>query len=184
MHHHKQSPVSIKAGPEAGLEEGQFTAYASFFGNRDSYGDIVQPGAFTRTLADWKAKGENIPVLWGHDTADPFANIGSVIHAAEDTKGLKITGALDLDNPTAAQVYRLMKQKRTNRMSFAYQTREEEKKSDGNHLLDLDIYEVSVVQVPANDRAEVLAVKHAGTEQAPSSLELIAMRYKLATAID
>src|SRR5690625_3506652 len=158
----KNTPLRVKAaGPDDNLEEGQFEAYASVFGNTDSYGDIVEPGAFTRTLSEWKDRGETIPVLWGHDMHDPFANIGGVLSAEEDEHGLKINGQLDLDNPTAAQVYRLMKGRRTNRMSFAYSVRDAEQRDDGNHLKDLDLYEVSVVQVPANDLAEVLTVKAA-----------------------
>src|SRR5690625_5255266 len=158
----KNTPLRVKAaGPDDNLEEGQFEAYASVFGNTDSYGDIVEPGAFTRTLSEWKDRGETIPVLWGHDMHDPFANIGGVLSAEEDEHGLKINGQLDLDNPTAAQVYRLMKGRRTNRMSFAYAVRDSEKRDDGNHLKDLDLFEVSVVQVRANDLAEVLTVKSA-----------------------
>lgn len=158
----KNTPLRVKgAGPDDDLDEGVFEAYASVFGNTDSYGDIVEPGAFKRTLEEWADKGETIPVLWGHDMHDPFANIGGVLAAEEDEHGLKITGQLDLDNPTAAQVYRLMKGRRTNRMSFAYSVRDSEKRDDGNHLKDLDLFEVSVVQVPANDLAEVLTVKSA-----------------------
>lgn len=158
----KSAPLRVKAaGPEEGLGEGQFEAYASVFGNVDSYGDIVEKGAFTRTLTEWGEKGETIPVLWGHDMHDPFANIGGVTHALEDEHGLKITGQLDLDNPTAAQVYRLLKGRRTNRMSFAYSVRDGEKSDDGFHLKDLDLFEVSIVQVPANELAEVTMVKDA-----------------------
>lgn len=158
----KNTPLLVKAaGPDDNLDEGAFEAYASVFGNTDSYGDIVEPGAFKRTLAEWADKGETIPVLWGHDMHDPFANIGGVLSAEEDEHGLRITGQLDLDNPTAAQVYRLMKGRRTNRMSFAYAVRDSEERPDGNHLKDLDLFEVSVVQVPANDLAEVLTVKSA-----------------------
>lgn len=156
------TPLRVKAaGPDDGLDEGTFVGYASVFGNTDSYGDIVEPGAFKRTLEEWSEKGDTIPVLWGHDMYDPFANIGGLTAAEEDETGLKVTGQLDLDNPTAAQVYRLMKGRRTNRMSFAYSVRDSEQKDDGTHLKDLDLFEVSVVQVPANDLAEVLTVKSA-----------------------
>lgn len=160
-----------EAGPDDGLGEGEFIAYASVFGNVDSYGDIVEPDAFDRTLAEWQEKGDVIPILWGHDTYDPFNNIGGCKSAvavkpsdekAEGEKaGLKIHGQLDLENPTAMQVYRLMKGRRTTKMSFAYAVREEQDADDGNHLKDLDLFEVSVVQIPANQEAEVLTVKHA-----------------------
>lgn len=158
----KSAPFTVKAaGPDDGLEEGRFVGYASAFGNADSYGDVVQPGAFKKTLEEWAAKGATIPVLWGHDMTDPFANIGGVISAEEDESGLKVTAQLDMDNPTAVQVYRLLKGRRIDTMSFAYSVRDSERKDGLTHLLDLKIYEVSVVHVPANDQAQILAVKSA-----------------------
>lgn len=158
----KSAPFTVKAaGPDDGLTEGQFVGYASAFGNEDSYGDVVQPGAFTKTLDEWSEKGAQIPVLWGHDMNDPFANIGGVVKAEEDESGLKVTAQLDMDNPTAVQVYRLLKGRRIDTMSFSYSIRDSEKKGGQTHLKDLKVYEVSVVHVPANDQAQVLAVKSA-----------------------
>lgn len=159
----KTAPFKVKAGTDKGLPDGSFEGYASVFGNVDSYGDVVDPGAFTRTLADWKAKGGIIPVLWDHDRADPFANIGGLTSAEEDEKGLHVTGQLDMDNPTAQQVYRLMKGGRTNSMSFAYSVADSSVDDDVNHLKDLDLFEVSVVQVPANELAAIESVKSASS---------------------
>ena len=159
----KSAPLTVKAaGTADGLAEGQFIGYASVFGNIDSYGDIVERGAFARTLKEWGTKQAQIPVLWGHDMVDPFANIGGLEHAEEDDHGLKVTGSLDLENPTAAQVYRLLKSGRASTMSFAFNTRDSERKSDANHLLDLDLFEVSIVPVPANDQATIVGVKAGG----------------------
>lgn len=160
-----------EAGTDDGLAEGEFIAYASAFGNVDSYGDIVDDDAFDRTLEEWKASGDTIPVLWGHDLFDPFNNIGG-LHSATaikadgekadgEKRGLKVHGFLDLENPTAKQVYRLMKGRRTTKMSFAYAVRDESQEDDGLHLKDLDLFEVSVVQIPANQEAEILTVKAA-----------------------
>lgn len=157
-------PLEVKAAGSAdGLAEGQFIGYASVFGNVDSYGDIVEKGAFTRTLKEWDSKTAQIPVLWGHDMHDPFANIGGLEHAEEDDYGLKVVGTLDLENPTAAQVYRLLKSGRASTMSFAFLTRDSERRGNTNHLLDLDLLEVSVVPVPANDQATILNVKRGNT---------------------
>jgi len=162
----KTAKVQIKAGPEDGLEDGQFVAYCSVFGNVDSYGDVVMAGAFTDTLADWQGAKGLLPVLWGHDTQDPFSNIGSVTEAVEDAKGLKVTAQLDLESPKAAQVYRLLKGGRVSSMSFAYDVVEggpakSEALGDYFELRKLKLYEVSVVPVGANDQTEILAIKAA-----------------------
>lgn len=65
-----------QAGVDDRLDEGEILAYASIFGNVDSYGDVVVKGAFERTLEQWKSSGDYIPLLWGHDMDDPMSNIG------------------------------------------------------------------------------------------------------------
>lgn len=158
----KTTALRVKAVEgEEGLEEGQFLAYASVFGGPpDSYGDIVDQGAFAKSLAAWAEKGDPIPLLWGHDMHDPFSNIGHVVAAEEDEHGLKVHGQLDLENPTAMQVYRLIKGRRTTDLSFAYDVKDAEKTEDGNHLREVDIFEVSIVPIGANRLTDVLAVKH------------------------
>lgn len=159
----KITTVKVKAvGDDA--TTGTFQAYASVFDNIDSYGDVVRKGAFERTLKEWEEREAKLPLLWGHDFYDPFSNIGHVEEAKEDDHGLWIEGVLDLENPKAAQVYRLLKGGRIDQMSFAFDT-EASKRAvvdgvDVNELLDLTLYEVSVVPLGANQETEILAVKH------------------------
>lgn len=180
----KDLAVKIKAGPDSGLGEGVFEAYASVFGNVDSYGDRVVKGAFEEDLARWKDSGNPIPLLFGHQMSDPDFNIGSIQEAVEDDHGLKVTAQLDLENPKAVQVYRMLKGGRVSQMSFAYDVLDsrqvsaddpdEEKESGSsegkmwrktgdkiNELTKLRIYEVSVVTIGANQETEILAVKSA-----------------------
>lgn len=166
----------FKAGPDVGLADGEFFAYASVFGNRDSYGDVVQKGAFAKSLAEW-AKGDNpIPLLWGHNFADPDYNLGYIKEAVEDDRGLRVHAALDMDSPKSLQVYRLLKSGRVAQMSFAYDVVKETyvesvsvDNGDGTSTVtpsyysldELKIHEVSVVPLGANQETEVLAVKSA-----------------------
>lgn len=165
----KACAVKIKAGPDSGLAEGEFIAYASVFGNKDSYGDVVQPGAFADTLATWSAKAIPIPLLWGHNTADPDFNLGHIVEASEDDHGLKVHGQLDMQSPKSAQVYRLLKSGRVSQMSFAYSIVDGEwvePVGEGKTYRDayyslkaLDLFEVSIVPIGANQETEILAVK-------------------------
>ncbi len=159
------SLTGLKAGPDDGLGEGEFTGYASVFGNKDAYGDVVQPGAFADTLAEWEAKGDTIPVLYGHDMVDPFSNIGGVVAAEEDERGLKVTARLDMDDAKARKVFGLLKARRLSQMSFAYDVLEggpakSQEHGDYYSLDRLKLYEVSVVPIGANQETEILAVKH------------------------
>lgn len=165
----KEAPARIKAAGEAdGLQPGQFTALVSVFGNEDSVGDVVIPGAFTDTLAEWAAKGDPIPVLWSHDWSDPFSHVGVVVDATETDEGLLVTGQIeDMDtNPTAAQVYRLLKGRRVTQFSFAYDVQEgawvePEDSWPYYELRKLKLYEVGPTLVGANQETELLAAKAA-----------------------
>ena len=141
------------------------------FGNVDSYGDIVVKGAFSNTLSDWEASGNPIPLLFGHNMTDPDYNIGHVVSAEEDEIGLKVTAQLDLENPKAKQTYRMLKGRRINQMSFAYDVvdgqyvkgnnpdDDEDPTDEVYEIRKLKLYEVSVVTVGANQETEILAVK-------------------------
>ena len=197
--------TGIKAGENEGLEPGQFEAYAStWIKEPDSYGDIVRKGAFAETIREWKASGQTLPILFGHDLVDPFSNIGGAVDLKEDERGLLVRAQLDLENPKAAQVYRMLKGRRINQMSFAYDVLEdaivelEEKavgqgKRTARELRKMALHEISVVPFGANSDTEVLAVKalaagidglKAGKVLSAKNLEsLIAARDSLTTVI-
>lgn len=151
----------------ATMDGGMVRAYASTFDrDPDSYGDIVAKGAFARTLDEWAAKGDgiHIPLLYGHKTDDPMYNIGRVSKAYEDERGLYIEAEFDAENEKAQYVRKLVKEGRLYQLSFAYDIRDEAPvELDGgikaNELRDLDLFEVSLVQIPANQHAEVVEVK-------------------------
>lgn len=162
---HKDFRVEVKAPEVEETGEGVFEAYAAVFGNVDSYGDVIRAGAFEETLKEWAESGNQIPLLYGHDFADPFSNIGAVTEAVEDARGLKVTARLDLDNAKAAQVYRLIKERRLSQMSFAFRVLDaSDGEVDGEPVHELNrvkLYEVSVVPIGANEETEILTVKSA-----------------------
>ncbi|AXQ65129.1 capsid maturation protease [Gordonia phage Schmidt] len=161
----------VKAGPDDGLGEGEFIGYASVFGNKDSYGDVVEPGAFTKTLEAWEKSGQSIPLYWAHNTADPDYNVGHVLKAEQDDTGLKVHVRVDMESPKGPHVYRLLKGRRVGQMSFMYEVEDGEMvipmKDGGGEdyenayysLKELKLHEVSVVQVGANQATEIVAVK-------------------------
>lgn len=117
----KSFNANVKAvGTADGLGDGQFTALVAVFGNKDHGGDVIVPGAFAESLEDWEASGDAIPAIWSHQWSDPFAHIGWSLSAAETADGLLVTAQLDLENPTALQTYKLLKQRRVKEFSFGY----------------------------------------------------------------
>lgn len=163
----------VKAGPADGLNEGEFTAYASVFGVKDSYGDVVEPGAFEDTLAAWRVKARPIPLLFGHNNKDPDYFIGQVVEAVEDDTGLLVRCQIDTSTEKGAQVHRLVKSGLLAEMSFMYSVKDGEyvapvgedgKKRWADEYFSLkavDLYEVSVVHIGANPATEITDVKAA-----------------------
>lgn len=158
-------PKRVKAGPEDGLKEGQFLVYPSTFTRKpDSYGDVVAKGAFLEDIEAWKASGNVLPGLYGHRMDDPDYFVAGAIEEGEDDHGWWVKGEFDLENPKAAQVYRLVKGRRLNQLSFAYDVLDEGKVEleDGttaNELRKLKRYEFSFVPIGANQDTSVVAVK-------------------------
>lgn len=159
--------MAVKAVTDSGNAEstGEFEAIVATY-DLDSYGDRIVPGAFKKTLEEWKAKGDPLPVIWSHMSFDPEAHIGVVLEAEERTEGLWVKGRLDLDQQKAAQVYRLMKGRRVTQFSFAYDVEEGawiEQKDERPYyeLRELKLYEVGPCLVGVNQETDLLAVKAA-----------------------
>lgn len=161
----KKSFDLIYEATEDVADGGEVLAYASTFDRvPDSYGDVVARGAFAKTLADWQASGNPIPLLFGHRTDDPRMNLGAVIEAEEDERGLKIRARFDEENEIAQYTRKLVKEGRLTKLSFAYDTLDAAPVvlADGtraNELRELKLYEVSLVPIPANEMTEVIEAK-------------------------
>lgn len=166
--HIKAAPlVGLKAGPDDGLDEGEFLVYPSTFTREpDAYGDVVAKGAFAESLEQWKAEGNVIPGLFGHRMDDPDFYVAEAVDTGEDDHGWWVKGRFDLDSPKGGQVYRLVKGRRLNQLSFAFDILDEGtvKLDDGreaNELRKLHVHEFSFVPVGANRDTSVVAVKEA-----------------------
>jgi len=150
-------PLDVKAI----ADNGEFEGYLSVFGNVDSYGEMVMPGAFTGSLVDAKRKGRSVKLLWQHDSERP---IGVWNDLAEDSKGLYAKGQLLIDaSAQAKEAYGLLKAGAVDGLSIGYRVVEAAPHPDKNGVLQLkklDLMEGSIVTFPANERAKVDSVKH------------------------
>jgi HK97 family phage prohead protease len=135
----------------------------SVFGNVDRGGDRVMPGAFAKTLGEWGAKGDPIPIIWNHMWDNPEAHIGEADpnDVVEAEGGLFVKrGKIDLDRPFAEQVFHLLERRRVKEFSFGYSVRDAETAKDGAYnLLDLDLFELGPTLKGMNPETELLAVK-------------------------
>jgi HK97 family phage prohead protease len=151
---HMQRPMALKALAADGL----FSGYASVFGKLDYQNEIVEPGAFTRTLRKWREDGRNPAMLWMHDPTQP---IGVWLSLAEDQNGLAVQGRLALRTQKGQEAYELLKMGALTGMSIGYRVSKSkvDVKRKARLLLDVDLFEISLVTFPANEAARVNDVK-------------------------
>jgi HK97 family phage prohead protease len=149
-------------------EKGTFTGLAAVYGNLDLGGDIIAPGAFTKTIRE---KGGKVPILWQHDQREPIG-LGTLEDSAE---GLLIHGDLVMESPVAQKAYALMKKEVLKGLSIGYDTIVSEWDSDNEirTLKEVRLWEVSLVTFPMNPLAQVNDVK-AISGELDASVETIA----------
>src|SRR5271170_6051856 len=139
-------------------EDGTFTGYGSTYGGPpDLVGDIIEPGAFQQSIAQ---QGKGLPLLWSHRTDQP---IGTA-KLSDDTKGLLVHGSLVLADPKAQAAHAHLKAGSIKAMSIGYDVPHGQGKvsyaDDGTRTLkEIKLYEISLVAIPANPRAQITAVK-------------------------
>lgn len=142
-------------------DDGTFEGYGSVFGVVDWYGDIVAKGAFKASLREWKAKKRLPPMLWQHDSYKP---IGPWLDMQEDDHGLFVRGQLlREDVQQAREAHALLKTKAIGGLSIGFVTRDDsyDEKTGVRTIKRADLWEVSLVTFPANEAAQVTAVKSA-----------------------
>lgn len=150
---------TIQFKSEAVRDDGFFAGYASVFGNRDSYGDIVQKGAFVESLNDWQAKGKMPPVLWQHDRGEV---IGVWTKLYEDDHGLYGEAELFInDIAKAKEAHALLKRGAIDGLSIGYSVTKGQPDETGEnyHLLGIDLKEISIVTMPANEQSRIDQIK-------------------------
>ena len=147
-------------------DAGSFEGYAAVFDNVDRQGDKIARGAFAGTLARFLEDGV---IGWQHDVSEP---IGYPLEVREDGRGLYLRAAFQ-SSPAAQQVRSIILERdRAGKgfgLSIGYLVRPGGSYQDGDTrvLTDLDLLEVSLVSVPANDLATVTGVKCSGCAPAP-----------------
>lgn len=164
---HKSIPAQFKADDAAGTFEG----YASVFGVTDSYGDVVQAGAYKKTLSE---RADRVKLLWNHDSAAP--PIGRVLGLAEDSTGLAFRASFSA-TPRAQEVRQLILDGAIGEMSIGFSTIQSVSNDQGGRdLRELKLYEISAVNFPANESAVITGAK--SLDDAPTFLHDLARELK------
>ena len=144
---------SFKFELKALNEDGTFEGYASTFNKVDHGNDLVEPGAFKKTLEE----NEQFPVHWYHRILEPVGGI----HGKEDKNGLFVNGYLVLEVQRAKELYALMRKKIVNMLSIGYDVIKQtwDANSGIRKLQEIKLWEVSIVTWGMDQEAFITDVK-------------------------
>jgi HK97 family phage prohead protease len=143
-----------RLGDDIAVTDGtRIEGYASVFGVADQGGDVVQAGAYARSLKALAGQGRRVKMLWQHDPAEP---IGVWDEIREDGRGLFVKGRLLTDVAKGREAAALIAAGAIDGLSIGYRTVMAEKDAKGRRLLaELDLWEVSLVTFPMLPEARV-----------------------------
>lgn len=143
---------SFKFELESADESGEFSGYAAVFGNKDSGGDIIEKGAFSKTIRE---DFDRIKILSQH--TDCELPIGKPLELREDDKGLFIRGKIS-DTAKGRDIQTLMKDGVLNELSIGYDAVEFDYDSEQGvrRLKEIKLWEVSIVTWAMNDQAKMM----------------------------
>lgn len=149
---YKSFPSAIKVANN-GYIEGYLATYTP-----DDVGDKILPGAFSKTLSDSKASGRTIKYLFNHDLSQPLGVIEEIV---EDGQGLYFKARIS-KTKSAQEKYEMAKEGILDSNSIGYRVIQADYEQNGLRLLkEVQLYEGSLVTIPANHTAKVTDVKRA-----------------------
>lgn len=139
-------------------EDGTVEGYGSVFDVQDSYADVIEKGAFAKSISTHKSAKSMPAMLWQHDSSQP---IGVWTSMSEDDNGLRISGRLAMDTVKGKEAHALLKMGALNGLSIGFMTKQfrYDQETEIRTLTEVDLWEVSLVTFPANTQARVTQVK-------------------------
>jgi uncharacterized protein len=136
--------------------DGTFEGYASLFHREDLGRDVVAPGAFQNSLAKRGAAG--IKMLFQHDPNEP---IGVWDTLREDARGLYAAGRIMAQVERGREVLALMREGAIDGLSIGFRTvkARRDARSGVRRLMEIDLWEISVVTFPMQPEARARLTK-------------------------
>ena len=175
---HLYKSFEIKANEETGEITGYFSTYDR---KPDFYGDVIAPGAFTETIKKRKESGHPFPLCWNHDL-DQIIGLVDPDNIEDTDKGPLMTASF-FNTALAQEKREIVKSGAVYQFSFAYDVLEAgpvelENGIKAYELKKLDLFEISIVPIPANQNAVMTDVK-AGKRNSKKDADAIREAIKL-----
>jgi hypothetical protein len=138
-------------------EQGSFAGTLATYNTIDLGGDLIEPGAFTKTIQE---HGPEVKLLWQHEPA----NVIGTLSLIDGPDALRVKGQIELDPdiPFSMTAYKLLKKRLLSGLSIGYDTIKEQMVDGVRRLKELRLWEGSIVTFPMNELAGVTSVKMRG----------------------
>ncbi len=156
-------------------EKGIIKGYASMFNNKDSDGDIITKGAYTKTLQE---NSERIAFLYQHNMNQP---IGKPLSMKEDEKGLFIEAKIS-DSSLGQDVKTMVSEGILKEFSVGFIPIKEDLQKDVNYIKEIKLFEFSLVTLAANPLAKVTEYK--GTKSVDNLMDEFDKLIKMSRKLD
>jgi hypothetical protein len=130
---------------DADMKQGIVSGYFAVFGNKDLDGDIIEPGAFTKTIMERGPQGKQlIKYLLDHDKNKVVAKITNLY---EDNKGLRYEAKIGT-HAAGQDFQKMIESELINQHSFGFRTIKEQfdQEAKANLIKEVMMYEGSAVQ--------------------------------------
>lgn len=125
------------------VDEGIVSGYLAAFGNVDSDGDEIMPGAFKKTIQEWGPSGrKRIKHFMDHDNTKA---VGVFLVLKEDDYGLYYESKAG-DWTAGVDFYKMAKAGAITEHSIGFKTLKKEKSISHTKLIELKLYEGSSLQ--------------------------------------
>ena len=175
---HLYKNFDIKADEGTGEISGYFSTYDRI---PDSYGDVIAKGAFTETIKAREESGHPFPLCWNHDLDQIIGKVESI----EDTEKGPLMTASFFNTQLAQEKREIVKSGVVYQFSFAYDVKDAatvtlEDGTKANELRKLDLFEVSIVPIPANQNAVMTEIK----SEEPEAKEIATVTVKVVPELD
>lgn len=169
---------------DGGGAPGSFEGYAAVFGNIDSHGDVIEPGAFAKSLLDREREGRSLPPMYkmhGAMTGNRHEPIGVWDAMSEDSAGLHVKGHLiGLDTEQGKWNHAQVREGGFKGLSIGYRVPPSGSKKGSDRpgepkrfIKIANLREVSLVDDPSNVMARIYAMKSADDDSFANEIKTI-----------
>ena len=165
---------------EVGDESTRRFAFIASTEMLDRGGDVIERGAWRKTLKEWKGRGD-VPIFWQHNAK---YSVGKCLNLKLTREGLVGEAVLNMDDEDATKVWNKMKGGSIQFISIGGMVKKaewmsmEERAKTGvmRKITEMDLMEISLVANPANPSARITQLAKAmenGFEDEDESEEML-----------